>query len=125
MVSNKNYSKNKSNYGGFTIYKLVNPNGAFYVGATTNLEHRLRAYQLDPLKNYKNQKNLVKSMEKYSFSQHNLEILYEHTGDFELDYMSRIEQKYIKENYFQNPLKSMNAIIEGVSKEEALREKDI
>lgn len=112
------------NYQKYYIYRITNPNGAKYIGATTNIEARVKTYSGDN-RVYKNQTNLYKSIEKYGWLNHKLEIIKSYTGNFNITELNDLEQKYIIEQFFIDPKKTLNTIIKGVSKEQAQQERDI
>ncbi len=56
------------------VYKITNPNGRIYVGSTINLKRRISQYK----NNYfKNQIKIHRSIEKYGWTNHIFEILWE------------------------------------------------
>lgn len=112
------------NYQTYYIYRITNPSGAKYIGLTTNIEARIKTYS-GYNRVYKNQTNLYKSIEKYSWTNHKLEIIKTYSGDFNINELNDIEQGYIMEQFFIDPKKTLNTIIRGVSKEEARQERDI
>lgn len=116
--------KQLKNYQKYFIYKITNPNGAKYIGATTNIEARIKIYEGDQ-RVYKNQTNLYKSIEKYGWNNHKLIILKTYEGNFNITELNDIEQKYIIEQFFNDPKKTLNTIIKGVSKEQAQQPRDI
>jgi len=119
-ITHKNF--NSKNYEGFTIYKLTNPVGGFYIGATTNFERRKTDYQSGGRTS--KQKHIYQSIQKWGFSAHTLEILYEWDKPFNLNFYTATEMKYIQDHYYKNPNKSLNIIITGVSKSETQKLKD-
>jgi len=112
------------NYRTYCIYRIINPNNAVYIGATTNLKLRLKTYQENP-NVYKNQTNLSKSIEKYGWHAHKVEILKEYTGDFDISTLNDIEQSYILKQYILNPDKTLNVVVKGISKEQMAAPRDI
>lgn len=57
------------------IYMITNPNKRIYIGLSTDIESRWRAYK--HLCNIKTQKLLYRSMKKYGYDAHNFKILEE------------------------------------------------
>lgn len=108
-------SKEKKKYKGFVVYRITNPKGQSYIGATTNLAHRIKIYSGD-VRVFKNQRNLYMSILKWSWKSHSIEIIYEYKGDFSLGDIHHVEQKYIRQNYYKDPSKSLNGIILGESR---------
>jgi group I intron endonuclease len=72
------------------IYKITSPSGYVYIGKTINLKNRINKYKcLD----CKRQILLCRSLEKYGFSGHSFEIIYE--GDFTNEELNKLEIYYI------------------------------
>lgn len=115
MITEKNMQK--KNYKGFIIYKLINPKGQVYIGATHSLSKRIKLYKSSPI-SCKNQRNLYSSLSKYGMDKHKVEILYRHPANksLNLDLASIIEQMYIRREYFTNSDNLLNLMIKGVSR---------
>jgi len=105
----------KKGYSRFYVYKIENPKGEFYIGATTNIVNRIKTYSGDP-RVFKNQTNLYKSITNWGWDKHKWEIIYEWEGDFELDVINGVEKDYIRRFYLENKDKSLNGLIEGESR---------
>jgi group I intron endonuclease len=116
--------KTQKNYQRYYIYKITNPNGSTYIGATTDIEKRVKVYESDP-RVYKNQTNLSKSIEKYGWSKHQLIILKTFEGNFSINELTDIEQNYILKEYMLDKKKNLNTIIKGISKSETAQARDI
>lgn len=116
--------KTLKNYSKYFIYKITNPNGAVYIGATTNIELRIKIYAGD-IRVFKNQSNLCKSILKYSWENHTIEVIKSYEGDFNITDLNDIEQSYIMLQYSKEPNKTMNTIVKGLSKEQMNIERDI
>lgn len=115
MITNKSIRlKNTHDY---IIYKITNHLGDVYIGATTNIEHRLKTYREHPCV-FKNQKLLYQSIIKYEWHTHQVSILKKYTSDNSLiiDEVSRIEQEYIFREYTKNPDKILNIAIDGLKR---------
>lgn len=108
-------SKFKKGYDGYVVYRITNPKGQSYIGATTNLTHRIKIYSGDP-RVFKNQTNLYSSIVKWGWLKHSIEIVYEYRGEFSIGDIRDIEQKYIREEYYKDPSKSLNGLITGESR---------
>lgn len=115
MINYKN--KELKKYQGFLIYKITNPNGLVYIGATTNLKKRLYTYQKN-IKAILKQVNLYKSIKKWGSENHKVSILYRHPANepLSIELMNILEQKYIFNEYINNRQNLLNIIIKGVSK---------
>jgi group I intron endonuclease len=114
MVSIKN--KNKKDYYGFLIYKLTNPKGQIYIGATTNLKERMKYYRTT--QSCKNQTNLKKSLLKWGIDNHKLEIIYRHPANEPLNTttLNILEQKYIWKEYITNQPNLLNIVVKGAER---------
>lgn len=106
------YTKKYLYTKGYYIYRLTNPDGEFYIGATTNIENRLETYKKYTAR-FKNQRNLNESMVKWGFNNHKLEILEHIEGDFNLSDMVHKEMSYIKKEFIKDPAKCLNMVVEG------------
>jgi len=62
----------------WTIYKIINPKGRIYIGKTNNFKKRLGDYRNV---NCSNQKLVYKSLKKYGFQNHKIEIKTSKNGD--------------------------------------------
>lgn len=130
MISIKNLRNKK--YNRFYIYKITNPNDMVYIGGTSNIESRRKIYGSETLTQIRNQKNLYESIKKYGWIKHQLEVLEEFEWEFDpqkigeqINLMKNLEMTNIIVYYYKNPAKSLNMIVEGVSKEDLQKPKDI
>lgn len=112
MISDKN--NNKKQYKNFIIYKLTNPDGYIYIGATSNLEKRLLVYEKS-LMSAQNQTNLYWSIKKYGFNNHKVEVLYrkEFNERLNLNIINDLEQEYIYKEWINNGDKLLNIVVRG------------
>jgi hypothetical protein len=116
MMSIKN--QREKNYMGFIIYKLTNPKGGIYIGATSNLRNRLKTYSGGGIRAIKNQTNLYSSIKKWGMENHKVEILYRHPSNEPLNHalLNIKEQQFIIREYLRNREKLLNIVIKGVEK---------
>jgi len=122
-------NKDIKKYTTYTIYKITNPTKGVYIGITTNMEKRLEIYR-GSIKQFSNQTNLVKSIIKYGWGTHIVEILrivdcLDSDSDFTIRQLSDIEQFYIMEQWKINPDKTLNVVIKGLGRELTHNKKDI
>lgn len=88
--------KLKTNIRDWVIYKITNPSGSYYIGKTVDLNKRLRHYK-KPL--CVSQKLLYRSIVKYGFKSHTVDIIDSFTGTSE--YASGKELFWIR-SYMSN-----------------------
>jgi group I intron endonuclease len=74
------------------IYLITSPSGRIYIGKTINLKKRIQSYKCY---NCQKQQILCKSLKKYGWSGHSLQILFE--GYCDDNELSDLEKKYIQE----------------------------
>jgi predicted GIY-YIG superfamily endonuclease len=115
MINFKN--KQKKDYYGFLIYKLTNPKGEVYIGATTNLKKRMTLYRTS-ISSAKNQRDLYKSIMTWGIENHKLDILFRQSANEQLNLtkINNIEQDYIYREYIKNKEKLLNIVVRGVDK---------
>lgn len=77
----------------WTIYKIINPKGRIYIGKTNNFKKRLGDYRNV---NCSNQKLVYKSLKKYGFQNHKIEIIEEFESGVE--YCNGKEMFWIRSN---------------------------
>lgn len=112
-------SKSKKNYEGYIIYKLENPVGEIYIGATTNLSRRLEVYNGDT-RVFKNQTGLVESIKKWTFIKHKVNILKTFYGPFSIADINREEMAIIEEYYYKDKTKLLNKVVKGIDHRQKL-----
>ncbi len=83
----------------WVVYKITNPSGRYYIGLTTNFKRRMRNYNNQPCKS---QKVIKRSLDKYGFKNHKVEILDEFDSD--KNYAFGKEMFYIR-SYMSNASK--------------------
>ena len=115
MISLSNLFKKE--YRGWIIYKITNPNGQVYIGATHNLKRRVKVYKKN-IEAARNQRNLYKSIQKWGFDNHEVKILYRHmaTEPLDINLLKITEQLYIANEYLFNNKNLLNIAIDGVNK---------
>jgi predicted GIY-YIG superfamily endonuclease len=106
-------SKSKKNYEGFIIYKIENPDKQVYIGATTNLERRLKTYNGDT-RVFKNQTGLLESITKWTFIKHKITILKTFVGPFSIQDINREEMAIIELYYHKDKTKLLNKVVKGI-----------
>lgn len=116
MITNKSIDKNKKSKKGsnkITIYKITNDFNDIYIGATSNIDHRIKTYSGDP-RVFKNQRLLYDSITKYGWNKHKITILETYESGIDPKTITNIEQRYIHNEYLTNPDRLLNLMIIGL-----------
>jgi group I intron endonuclease len=78
----------------FYIYKITSPSGKIYIGKTVNLKRRMGLYKTG---HCKSQPALHRSLCKYGFNNHTIDILHELPADVAKSILSTYEILYISQ----------------------------
>jgi DNA polymerase II large subunit len=111
MITKTNLKK--KHYTTFVVYKITNPNGYSYIGATSDLERRIKTYKTEPSV-YKNQTTLFNSVIKYGWDKHTIEVILKVDKALSIVEMRDIEMANILLLYYTDPAKCLNSVIKGV-----------